>query len=396
MIPSSNRKHIALLALLILYVCHHFDIQNDRQLSSSTSEEDPKEEEPMELPYDSTCPLLVTRYINNGAHPKEAHQFYDNSGAQESIEKGLEKLSTETQNIVFAGDSNMRQIFMSIACHAHSLNLWDSTDSFHAAFTKTPYNDARLFLNNSSQLFFAPKAGKINIYQWNWKWDPIETDDDGQDWLRSCKNRELFGIDTYSLSAPNEKINDWQKSNPLFETVPLSANDKVIINASMHSVNPTTKLSCREHNLDKLTQLLDCMADAREKGEDPGWPQLYYFRTNELHFKTEDGDFTYEKEDGCADYVDGTLNKYVKTEVEMLEGKIPMVGYDLDLDNVGRLHMGGRDCAHWSMPGVADVYAREVMREVFQVDREQTPLDMIGEIKNEKIKVLLSSTVLHQ
>ena len=76
MITSSKRKNIALLALLIFFVCYHFDIQNDRQLSSNSEEEDP-EEEPLELPYDSTCPLLVTQYLNNGAHPKEAHKFYD-------------------------------------------------------------------------------------------------------------------------------------------------------------------------------------------------------------------------------------------------------------------------------------------------------------------------------
>ena len=49
------------------------------------------------------------------------------------------------------------------------------------------------------------------------------------------------------------------------------------------------------------------------------------------------------------------------------------------------------------MPGVADVYAREVMREVFEVDKEdETPLDVIGGNNDEKIEALLTSTVLHE
>lgn len=258
----------------------------------------------------------------------------------------------------------MRQIYMSIACHAHSSNLWESPESYTAAWTMiensppAPYNDARLKLRNSSELFFSPKGGKLQIYSWNKKWDAMITDDDGQDWLQSCKNREIFALDTYSMFAANEKVHEWSKSNLVFETVPLSANDKVIINASMHR-------GVREPNLERLNELLDCMADAREKSEDPGWPQLYYFRTNQLHFKTENGNYIKGIELGCDDYKDSMSNEFIRAEVDILRGKIPLVGYDFNLDYLGRLHMGGRDCAHWSMPGVADVYAREIMNGVF-------------------------------
>lgn len=268
----------------------------------------------------------------------------------------------------------MRQIYMSIACHAHTSKLWESPESYTAAWASVenqaqpPYNDARLKLRNSSELFFSPKAGKIQMYSWKREWDAMITDDDGQDWLQSCKNREIFAVDTYSLFAPNEHVREWSKLNPVFETVPLGSVDKVIINASMHGVHGQGR---REHNLNRLNELLDCMADAREKGEDPGWPQLYYFRTNQLHFKTKDGGFASEKDFGCADYKDSMSNEFIKAEVDMLRGKIPLVGYGLNLDHLGRLHMGGRDCAHWSMPGVPDVFGRDIMNEVFLEDEGQ-------------------------
>lgn len=203
------------------------------------------------------------------------------------------------------------------------------------------------------------------MYGWNEKWDAMVTNDNGQDWLQSCKNRKIFAVDTYSLFAPNENVPEWSKFNPVFETVPLSKNDKVIINASLHGVHGPRG---RPHNLHRLNELLDCMADAREKRKDPGWPQLYYFLTNQLHFKTLDGGFSSEKELGCADYKDSKSNELIKEEVDILSGKIPPVGYGLSLDHLGMLHIGGRDCAHWSMPGVPDVFGRDIMSEVILED----------------------------
>ncbi|GFH51750.1 hypothetical protein CTEN210_08226 [Chaetoceros tenuissimus] len=337
MVSSSKNKSIAFIAVILVAAYCHLEFSATKNIRLLESK-------PLDFPYDNTCPLLCQEYLGNGVHPEEAQRFYANSGAPTVMQKGLSKISTEEQqNIVFVGDSNMRQIYMSIA-------------------SQPPYNDARLKLRNSSELFFSPKAGKIQMYSWKREWDAMITDDDGQDWLQSCKNREIFAVDTYSLFAPNEHVREWSKLNPVFETVPLGSVDKVIINASMHGVHGQGR---REHNLNRLNELLDCMADAREKGEDPGWPQLYYFRTNQLHFKTKDGGFASEKDFGCADYKDSMSNEFIKAEVDMLRGKIPLVGYGLNLDHLGRLHMGGRDCAHWSMPGVPDVFGREIMNEVF-------------------------------
>ena len=213
--------------------------------------------------------------------------------------------------------------------HILTSNLWESPESYTAAWTsveiqiQSPYNDARLKLRNSSELFFSPKAGKIQMYGWNEKWDAMVTNDNGQDWLQSCKNREIFAVDTYSIFAPNENVPEWSKFKPVFETVPLSKNDKVIINASLYGVHDVHGPGGRPHNLHRLNELLDCMADAREKRKDPGWPQLYYFRTNQLHFKTLDGGFSSEKELGCADYKDSKSNELIKEEVDILSGKIP-------------------------------------------------------------------------
>ena len=45
------------------------------------------------------------------------------------------------------------------------------------------------------------------MYGWNEKWDAMVTNDNGQDQLQSCKNREIFAIDTYSLFGEWSSVN---------------------------------------------------------------------------------------------------------------------------------------------------------------------------------------------
>ena len=51
-------------------------------------------------------------------------------------------------------------------------------------------------------------------------------------------------------------------------------------------------------------------------------------------------------------------------DLEMLEGKLPILGKDMNLLELGHLHRGylqGKvDCIHWAMPGVPDLFAKEV------------------------------------
>ena len=53
--------------------------------------------------------------------------------------------------------------------------------------------------------------------------------------------------------------------------------------------------------------------------------------------------------------------------MERLEGKLAILGKDMNLLPLGHLHRGNLvgprpvvDCSHWAMPGVPDLFAKEV------------------------------------
>ena len=333
--------------------------------------------------YDETCPFIqhssyITDYMTEGIDRNAALDYYHGSGASQIIHLGLQEMTKDAPHkIVLSGDSNFRQIFISTACLAFARDfLHDEGDPYTVAWaTKDEgrhyaFSDARAMLKNSSELFYAPSAGKVQKFGWPEKLNAIKADESGQDWIQSCKAREKFQLDTYALEAPNEKVAVWDKSHSSFDTVELNANDKVIFNAGMHEV--MRESGFRSRNLNMLKELMDCINKAKEKGEDPGWPTIYYFRSNHLHFKTENGLYSGNRGvlDGCSDNVPGDLAPQFKEELDALENKMPMIGYGLKLDGMGRLHLGGQknDCSHWSMPGVPDVYAKEIFAGVYNLE----------------------------
>jgi len=212
------------------------------------------------------------------------------------------------------------------------------------------------------EIFFAPSAGGVQSYGWRSGKCECDTMHGEQDWLQSCKDRKPFYLDTYTYDAPNERVPEWSKDDERFENVLLLPTDNVIFNNGLH---PST----RAENTEKFNELLDCMAEARTKGEDPGWPKISYFRSNQQHFGGDSGVYkgAKGKSGGCAETADHSKNPFLKGELELYTGKVPMIGYDLDLGPHGRLHVGGRDCSHWTMPGVPDAYAKELLSGVFEL-----------------------------
>jgi len=310
--------------------------------------------------YDKTCPFEFN--VGAGGHLEEALQYSFETELDVFIKEALEANADHNGKIVLAGDSNTRQIFASIACTARTLGFWKDNESYTVTVSKHSYNDARVELKDG-EVFFAPSAGGVQSYAWGSGKCECDTMHGEQDWLQSCKDRKPFYLDTYTYDAPNERVPEWSKDDERFENVLLLPTDNVIFNNGLHHT--------RAGNTENFNELLDCMAEARTKGEDPGWPKISYFRSNQQHFDGDTGEYKEAKVKSgeCAETADQSKNAFLKEELELYTGKVPMIGYDLDLGPHGRLHVGGRkiDCSHWTTPGVPDAYAKELLSGVFEL-----------------------------
>lgn len=314
-------------------------------------------------PYDTTCPLGLVYFHEESENPEKALAYSLENDALDTVSKAFSSNIVKDRKVVLAGDSNFRQVFASIACMTFSENLWKHENSFTAGMLKVyahDYNDARLQLQEGlGEIFLAPKGGKINEYDWDADRSPM---DSGEDWLLSCKLREPFHLDTFTYEAPNEFI-PFEKENDRLERVSLGKEDVIIINSSIHPLK-------WKSNQKKLAVLLDCMDDAKAKGEDPGWPQIVYFRSNQRHQKAAEVGFNDISPTSVCPIPREEL--FMSSEKEHFDGRIPMVGFDLDLASLGHLHMNNRDCGHWAMPGVTDVYAKNMAEQLLVLESNLT------------------------
>ena len=68
-----------------------------------------------------------------------------------------------------------------------------------------------------------------------------------------------------------------------------------------------------------------------------------------------------------------TINYKEENQLLELEGKISIIGREIDTASMGEFHLGLSnrqqvvDCTHWSMPGVTDLYAKEIMKSIVKV-----------------------------
>lgn len=309
--------------------------------------------------YDLSCPLALDAYIGVG-NPEEATHYSIQSGAQSFVIQALKGKSLTDSKIIFIGDSNMRQVFSSFSCMARTAGFWKDDNAYTASNAHGIYYDARLKLKQGfGEIFYPPAAGKILDYGWKGKigGDEIGPIHGKEDWLESCRERVPFAVESYSYDAANKRVN-YSADDDRFETIILGEKDVLFFNAGLH---PSTRMD----NMARLTELLDCMEDARAKKEDPGWPQLFYVRSNQQHFPNPEGgvyDGSTPHSNVCLKTVDSSKNPYMKEDKTAFSGKLPMIGFNLDLDGVGNLHIGknGHDCSHWTQPGVPDVYSKEI------------------------------------
>eukprot|EP00984_Skeletonema_dohrnii_P026036 scaffold15293_cov159-Skeletonema_dohrnii-CCMP3373.AAC.1 len=334
--------------------------------------------EDVPLVYDYKCPDLnwvesQEGMFGKGIDPSGANILSHLSGTLAAVSETLPLL--KDRKTIIIGDSLMHQIYISLSCLSHRAGAWESVDSFVA--------DRRVWLKNGSELIYSPWASRILHFNWkNPTHDKPSSDDpfyDNMDWVEACQKREPFLLHSYKKAAnsvlkpedvstriPTLSIDP--KDHSLQEKVVLTREDTVFVSGSLHSR--------RAENMRKLNHLFDCMEEARLSNEDhPGWPTIKYIASPPQHFPgSVDGHYArpVDLSKTCLQTVDLTNNRFYKEE-SRLEGKVSIIGREIEASKMGQFHMGLRptldgkvvDCTHWTMPGVTDIYAKEIVNSIF-------------------------------
>jgi len=223
-------------------------------------------------------------------------------------------------------------------------------------------------------LLYHPTAGRVINYGWK-DMDGRNPLHGNEHWLQSCEERKPFFLITYKIpnDAPSPNVSlDFKntENEKYFDIIPLDSNDVVIFNASVHGQ--------RMDNLKNIVRLSECMENARSNGEAPNWPTLLYMRTSPQHFDTRTGEWSRENRQSelCANRKD-QQDTLLLEDLESLEGKLPIIGKDMNLLPLAHLHRANFntrsnvDCTHWVMPGVPDFFAKEVATAL--VSRQHNP-----------------------
>jgi len=314
------------------------------------------------------CPYMQPSFFvphERTAGPAVDHlrTFDLESVLQESLEASA--LNGKT---ILVGDSLTRQSFIAFSCLLYKSGLVNGNKDSYIAWQSDreqdsndrQFNDARAafrWKGKANQIFFHPTAGRVNEYGWGYE-RPSSPMEGTENWLESCKKREPFLLDTYRLKDESSHIQHFFNNHD-FEKLQLDNNDAVIINAGFH---PST----RSRNLEKIAELTDCMNEARVHGEGQNWPKIYYMRTSQQHWPSEDG--TSNKEVGglpCRSLKHGQDPYYVQ-DLKYLEGKVHILGDKIDFNQFSQYHIGAKktryDCSHWALPGVPNLFVKEIMK----------------------------------
>ena len=325
----------------------------------------PKHLPPRSL-YDSTCPLAMESYFHLGKEAEAAELLSQESGGFEIVQSAIKAPAAFAERkVIVLGDSTARQVFSSLSCLLYNQGFWESSDSFTYGLNYNGFfYDARLGLNDSGEIFYAPFAGGVLDF---WKHGvggrpeirPLRSQ---ESWQESCKERKAFYLDHYKLSATNgDSFEEYDAGNASLEKIKLGKKDIIFLQGGLHPC-------LRKQNLENIGALLKCVEEAKENGEDPGWPTIKYLRTSPQHFNTNNGQHggMYNKILGktpCISSLD--VDSHLVEELEVFGKDYKMVGHQLDvLDQWGNAHNNKNDCTHWIMPGVPDLYAREITMAV--------------------------------
>jgi len=247
---------------------------------------------------------------------------------------------------------------------------------------------------------YSPWGG--NLLQFDWKQrthdQPSSGDPfyDNTDWIDACEKREPFHLVSYNkvansmlkpedVSVSIQKLSNDPMDHSFQEKIVLTRDDNVFISGTLHNHGVH-----RIENMQKLHRLFQCMEEAKSSNEDPGWPIITYIASPPQHFPQHaDGRWAGPTDQSltCRHRANLSNNQFYK-EDSQFEGKVPMIGRDIRVSQMGQFHMGLRpisnrymavDCTHWSMPGVTDIYAKVIMKSIGKHKEVTTGIPLVAQ-----------------
>jgi hypothetical protein len=126
-------------------------------------------------------------------------------------------------------------------------------------------------------------------------------------------------------------------------------------------------MGVRNETTAAYSTLLDCVKKQKGEGKLGDWPHFIYMKTSLQHFDTPTGGWPTPgtgAEKGCV--AEMSAFSPLQTEDDlMFKGKVDyFLGEHFDQRGFGHLHVGHKDCTHWTQPGVPDILAAELVNNV--------------------------------
>ncbi len=247
--------------------------------------------------------------------------------------------------IFLTGDSLLRQVFISIACHAHSLNAvehseiqWRKKSPCPGGYTKcaitggqnSGFDAASVRFTNRMELHYVPHEGIAN-----------------NDW----SNAEPKVLERMKRQIASKGQIDFGQKTAFPPSGPL---DVLVYNLGAHA-SPT-------ESREMLTSFASDIAMPLMKSEEG--PKIVYVTTPTAHFNTIDGQWQDAGMDSkmkqCVNRV--STNPRAELEKQILKAGVNvdvLIDYD-DLE-LGALHVHKGDCLHYCMPGAADLVGARLL-----------------------------------
>mmetsp|Transcript_9247 Transcript_9247/g.13109 ORF Transcript_9247/g.13109 Transcript_9247/m.13109 type:complete len:456 (+) Transcript_9247:197-1564(+) len=329
-----------------------------------------KETDVISLLYDESCPLSQVEYMKDTEMTINTKQMVLAAGSSMLFRDASNRGMFRRRKFVFVGDSTYRQVFSAFACLAYAAGIWTGEDASTMGVVdrRGLFYDARFKTLGGGDFIFEPLAGKVQLY-WDkhvqaedllgdYKFNPEEVARhpliSEEDWLQSCKSHQPFYVDAYRTYRKDDSTFRFYSPDASLEKVQLGKDDVVLINSGHH---PT-----RTDNLKRVKELLNCMVNEQKSGKvDNLWPKVYYVASTLQHFDTgKNGKYDAKVKKPCLKSIESNPNLI---EEQKMFSDFLLNDFNSAL-NKGWAHFSEVDCTHYVMPGVPDLYALEIMKEM--------------------------------
>jgi len=290
------------------------------------------------------------REINSLQRAELALNFSNGNLAYDRVVKSLESGGFDGRNIILDGDSLTRQFFISLGCLAwnagyvehYILNNISVLPPEENTITKSAgydepisgYSSGQISLRGGGMIYYYNKSSAKNIKSKT------------EEFVKAAcypkkTEKKNSGIKLYV--GWNDKIN-------------MGKNDVYVVAGGGHH-------NTRPLYMELYKSAFQCIKDAQDHGEFENWPHLFYQLSSESHFNTRTGHFSEGVISGrdpnsCRKSIS---RNYTRSEdKDALKTTVSFLGNSINVQALGKLHVGHGDCLHWVQPGVPDVYAGEL------------------------------------